>query len=123
MRMVLRSLLLSAALATVACLPACARFEPVTCHNQFTQQQEIDEGQKVALKVYQQMPVLPENDPVTQYVRHIGERLLAAAPLTPGLARQWPFSFHVVASSEVNAFALPGGSTFVNLGAIQAAET
>ncbi len=123
MSKLLRCLLIVTAGCLVGCAPAWARFEPVTCHNSFTQQQEIDEGQKVALKVYQQMPVLPENDPVTIYVRHIGERLLQAAPLTPGLTQQWPFSFHVVASSEVNAFALPGGATFVNLGAVQAAET
>jgi predicted Zn-dependent protease len=123
MRGWLRCMWLLAVGCMVGCTPAWARFEPVTCHNPFTQQQEIDEGQKIALKVYQQMPVLPENDPVTVYVRHIGARLMQAAPNTPGLAQQWPFSFHVVASSEVNAFALPGGATFVNLGAVQAAET
>ena len=123
MRVGLPSLLVLLVLPIVTGVPAYASFEPVTCHNPFTQQQEIDEGQKVALKVYQQMPVLPENDPVSIYLRQVGARLVAAAPLTPGLTRQWPFSFHVVASSEINAFALPGGSMFVDLGAIQAAET
>lgn len=123
MRVRWRRILLCVCLSGLTAAPAFARFEPVTCHNPFTQQEEVDEGQKVALKVYQHMPVLPENDPVTVYVRAIGKRLLNAAPSTPGLTQQWPFSFHVVASSEVNAFSLPGGATFVNLGAIQAAET
>lgn len=96
---------------------------PNTCRNHYTQQQEIQLGDKVVQQVYQTMPVLPDSDPVAQYVRRLGAQLVAAAPLTPGLERQWPFNIHVVASSEINAFALPGGSMFVNLGAIQAAET
>ncbi len=112
-----------ALLALVISAPAYAQFEPVTCHNSFTQQQEIDEGNKVVAGVYKQMPVLPDSDPIAQYVRQLGARLAAVAPVTPGLTQQWPFRFHVVDSEEVNAFALPGGTMFVNLGAIQAAET
>ena len=100
-----------------------AQFQTVTCKNAFTRQQEIAEGDKVVAEVYRTMPVLPDSDPVTQFVQRLGARLVAAAPLTPGLDQQWPFNFHVVASDEINAFALPGGTMFVNLGAIQAAET
>src|SRR5580658_7121738 len=103
--------------------PACAQFKPVTCKNSFTQQEEIQAGDKVVAEVYKQVPVLPDSDPITRYVRQLGARLVAVAPLTPGLTQQWPFRFHVVASEEINAFALPGGTMFVNLGAIQAAET
>ncbi len=103
--------------------PACAQFQPVTCKNSFTQQQEIQAGNKVVAEVYRQTPVLPDSDPVARYIQQLGARLVAIAPLTPGLAQQWPFRFHVVASEDINAFALPGGTMFVNLGAIQAAET
>lgn len=96
---------------------------PPVCHNSYSQQQEVELGDKVVREVYRTQPVLPDSDPVAQYVRQLGARLVAAAPLTPGLERQWPFDFHVVASSEINAFALPGGTMFVNLGAIQAAQT
>lgn len=96
---------------------------PHTCKNPYTQQQEIDLGNKVVQQVYQTMPVLPDSDPVAQYIRQLGARLVSVAPETPGLERPWPFNFHVVASSEINAFALPGGTMFVNLGAIQAAQT
>ena len=112
-------LLLVAACST----PAFARFEPVTCKNSFTPAQEIAEGDKVALTVYRQQPVLPENDPITQYVQQLGAKLVRYAPLAPGVTRQWPFTFHVVDSEEINAFALPGGSIFVNLGTVQAADT
>lgn len=120
---VVRSILIASVLAATAGAPAWASFEPVTCKNSFTVPQEIAEGNKVAGQVYQQMPVLPENDPVTRYVQQLGAKLAANAPPTPGTNQRWPFNFHVVASGDINAFALPGGSIFVNLGTVQAAET
>ena len=102
-----------------SCVPAWARYQPPpACKNPFTVEQEIGEGNKVAAQVYQQMPVLPDNDPVTRYVQQLGAHLVAHAP-----GYKWPFNFHVVASSDINAFALPGGSMFINLGTIQAAQT
>ena len=102
-----------------ACAPAWATYNPPPpCNNPFTPQQEVTEGAKVAAQVYQQMPVLPENDPVSRYVSQLGAHLASHAP---GL--KWPYSFHVVASPDVNAFALPGGAIFVNLGTVQAAQT
>jgi len=75
-------------------------------------QQEL--GMKVAQQVYVQMPVLPDSSPETQYVRQLGQKLVATIP--PQYS--WPFEFHVVAQSEINAFALPGGPMFVNIGTI-----
>ena len=118
----LRRALLTFALLSPG-LPALAQFQPVTCKNAYTRDGEIAEGGKVVAQVYQTMPVLPDSDPVSRFVQGVGARLVAVAPQTPGLEQQWPFRFHVVASSEINAFALPGGTMFVNLGAVQAAET
>ena len=36
--------------------------------------------------------------------------------------RSWPYQFHVIPAADINAFALPGGPIFVNLGTIQAAD-
>ena len=105
-------------LSCVGTAPAWARFQPVTCKNAFTVEQEQAEGSKVAAQVYQQMPVLPESDPVSRYIQRLGAKLVAQAP-----GYKWQYNFHVVASEDINAFALPGGSIFVNLGTIQAAET
>ena len=105
-------------------LPVAAQiYQPTTCRNAFTPQQEIAEGDKVVAEVYKQMPVLPDSDPVSRYIQQLGARLAAVAPPTPGVNVRWPFRFHVVASEDINAFALPGGTMFVNLGAIRAAET
>jgi len=74
-------------------------------------------GQHAAAQVYQQMPVLPDNSLETQYVRQLGQKLVATIPQE----YSWPFEFHVVAQKEINAFALPGGPMFVNIGTITAA--
>ncbi|WP_254062191.1 M48 family metallopeptidase [Acidobacterium sp. S8] len=106
-------------LTTVLAVPAHARFvQPAPCKNSFTQDREIAEGKKAAALVYKEMPVLPDSSPVTQYVQQLGAKLVQFAP-----GYQWPFSFHVVNQADINAFALPGGPIFVNLGTIQAAET
>ncbi len=75
-------------------------------------------GLQAAAQVYQQMPVLPDSSPQTQYIRQLGQKLVATIPSQ----YSWPFEFHVLAQKEVNAFALPGGPMFVNLGTITAAS-
>lgn len=95
-----------------------ARYEPQPCRNAFTPEREIQEGQKAKAEVYKTMPVLPDSNPVAQYVQRLGAKLVQYAP-----GDKWPYEFHVVNQAEINAFALPGGPIFVNLGTIQAAET
>ena len=74
-------------------------------------------GLQAAAQVYQQMPVLPDSSPETQYIRQLGHKLVSTIPSQ----YSWPFEFHVVAQKEINAFALPGGPMFVNIGTITAA--
>jgi beta-barrel assembly-enhancing protease len=80
------------------------------------QQQQL--GLQAATEVYKQMPVLPDNTSETQYIRRLGQRLAATIPAE----KSWPFEFHVIQQKEINAFALPGGEMFVNIGTITAAE-
>jgi Zn-dependent protease with chaperone function len=94
-----------------------ARVEPTRGFNIFSQGEEVQLGKQNASEVMKQLPVLPDSDPVVQYVQHLGSRLTARAP-----GYQWPYNFHVVNVKEINAFALPGGPIFVNLGTIQAAD-
>ena len=75
-------------------------------------------GMQAAGEVYKQMPVLPDSSPETKYIRHLGEKLVATIPAQ----YSWPFEFHVVQQKEINAFALPGGQMFVNVGTITAAK-
>jgi Zn-dependent protease with chaperone function len=76
-------------------------------------------GMEAAGQVFQQMPVLPDDSPESIYVRQLGQKLTATIPE----ATSWPFEFHVVPQKEINAFALPGGQMFINLGTLTSART
>jgi Zn-dependent protease with chaperone function len=112
-----RLVALTLALALVAPQLALARYQPTTGRNAFTEEQEIDIGKQAAAEVYKKYPVLPDSDPLTRYVQRLGNRLAANAP-----GYKWPYNFHVVNQKEINAFALPGGPMFINVGTIQAAD-
>ena len=95
-----------------------ARYKPTSGSvGGVTYEQEIQMGQQAAQQVRQQLPVLPDSSPITQYVQRLGQDLAAHAP-----GYRWPFNFHVVNQKDINAFALPGGPIFVNLGTIRAAD-
>ena len=94
-----------------------ARVQPTHGFDLFSSQEEIQAGQQAASQVSQQLPLLPDDDPTTKYVQRLGQRLAEHAP-----GEKWPYNFHVVNQKEINAFALPGGAIFVNLGTIQAAD-
>ena len=94
------------------------RFELQQVNNSISPEQEIELGRQAAQEVERQLPLLPESSPITRYVQQLGHTL---ADHAPGEIR-WPFSFHVVNQKEINAFALPGGPIFINLGTIQAAD-
>src|SRR5207302_471611 len=94
-----------------------ARVQPSRGFDMFSSQEEVQAGQQASQQVRKQLPVLPDSSPVTQYVQRLGAELAARAP-----GEKWPYSFHVVNQKEINAFALPGGPVYVNLGTIQAAD-
>ena len=83
-----------------------------------TKEEQQQLGLQVMGEVYKQMPVLPDSSPETQYVQQLGRKLVATIPAQ----YSWPFQFHVIPQKEINAFALPGGPMFVNVGAIAAAD-
>jgi predicted Zn-dependent protease len=82
-----------------------------------SKQQQEQLGQQTAAEVYSQMPVLPDSSAETQYVQQLGRKLVSGIPPETS----WPYQFHVVPQKEINAFALPGGPIFVNIGTVTAA--
>jgi Zn-dependent protease with chaperone function len=102
-------------LLLVPCVPA--RVTPTHGLDLFSAQEEVQAGQEAAAQVPKQLPVLPDSDPLAQYVSRLGHKLAEHAP-----GEKWPYNFHVVNQKEINAFALPGGPIFVNVGTIQAAD-
>ena len=109
-------LLLFVSTALYAVMPAPELPDPGNPRMTRAQQREL--GLKVASQVYTQMPVLPDSSPETRYIRSLGKRLVATIPPE----HSWPFEFHVIAQKDINAFALPGGPMFVNVGTIVAAD-
>jgi len=87
-------------------------------HASMSRSQQIQLGFQAAAHVYQQMPVLSDSSLETQYIRKVGKSLVAVIPSQ----YSWPFQFHVIPQKEINAFALPGGPMFVNVGTITAAS-
>jgi predicted Zn-dependent protease len=85
--------------------------------NLFSPEQDIQLGEASAEEIMRQVVVL-RDERTEGYVQRLGERVAAGAP-----GYKFPYKFVVVASPEVNAFALPGGYVFVNEGAIEAART
>jgi predicted Zn-dependent protease len=85
--------------------------------NLFSPEQDIELGEASAEEIMRQLVVL-RDERTEAYVRRLGERLAAKAP-----GYRFPYKFVVVASPEVNAFALPGGYVFVNEGAIRASRS
>jgi hypothetical protein len=84
--------------------------------NLFTPEQDIELGKKSAQQIAQQVPLL-RDDRITGYVQGLGKRLAAKAPGFP-----FTYQFAVIATKEINAFALPGGYIFVNAGTLAAAK-
>lgn len=94
------------------------RFQLRSGFNQYTPEQDIALGKEASKEVNRAMPVLPESNELTRYIQRLGQQLASHAPGNTN----WPFSFHVVNVKEINAFALPGGPVYINVGTIRAAD-
>ena len=86
--------------------------------NFFSPQEDVKVGKQNAAEVDKQMPILHDAE-VERYVNDLGRRLSA---YTPNNLPDYAWQFKVVNTSDINAFALPGGFIYVNRGTIEAAE-
>src|SRR5690348_617501 len=79
-------------------------------------QQEVELGTQYSQQINAQLPIVQDPE-VNRYINVLGDsiaRLTARGDL--------PWQFFVVNSSEVNAFAVPGGFIYVNRGLIERAR-
>ena len=81
---------------------------------------DIRLGQQLQKEVESEVTLL-RLSALTQLVNSIGQRLQESAP-DPAF-RLFPYSFRVVDSPEVNAFALPGGPIYINSALIELCDT
>jgi len=84
--------------------------------NIFEVKDDIELGKQSSEKLLEQVTLI-NDDEITGYISKLGKRLTTAAP-----GYEYPYEFRVIASKDINAFALPGGYVFVNAGAILAAK-
>jgi Zn-dependent protease with chaperone function len=86
--------------------------------NLFSPQQDVEVGKENSAQIDKQLPLV--NDPeALRYVNNLGKKLASYAPNNNS---EYAWQFKIVNSTEINAFALPGGFIYVNRGAIEAAE-
>jgi predicted Zn-dependent protease len=76
-------------------------------------------GEQAASQLRKQSKVLPSTYPKVRLLRRIGRRILNTFPAN----EPWHYSFDVIESKEVNAFALPGGPTFFYTGLLNKMHT
>lgn len=80
-------------------------------------EQEVRIGSQINELLLEQQYQPYENPQVNQYVQQVGERLVAQSD-----RRDIPYTFQVVESDQINAFAIPGGYIYVTTGLLRAAD-
>ena len=113
--LLITTLTLSTALANVD--PKKGRITENPKAGNYTFDQEIQLGRQAVPEIEKQLPILPADHPTSKYINALGQKLAAKAP-----GYKFPYSFRVVNQKEINAFALPGGPIYMNVGTIQAAS-
>src|SRR6185369_17026110 len=88
--------------------------------NPYNESKDVELGRQAARQAEQQLPLLNDRE-VRDYVERVGQRLAEAIPREFQHA-QFQYIFKVVDTRDLNAFALPGGFTYVNRGLIEAAK-
>ncbi len=81
-----------------------------------TIQEERELGEKVLQEVRKVFPMAQDPGP-REYVTRIGKRILATMEPQP-----FDYEFYVLNTSDINAFAVPGGKVFMNSGLITTVE-
>ena len=79
-------------------------------------QQEVQMGTEYAQQINAQLPIIKDPE-VVRYINVLGDSI---AKLADDRSLDW--QFFVVNSSEVNAFAVPGGYVYVNRGLVERAQ-
>jgi hypothetical protein len=87
-------------------------------YNFYSPQEDAQLGKESSAVINKQLPLLTNTEPL-DYLNSLGKQLLAFAPNNHP---EYAWQFRIVNSTEINAFALPGGYIYVNRGVFDAAE-
>ncbi len=103
-------------MAAVVALPALPTTAGAQLFGGVSQEQEIELGREAATLMEQDLRLL-EDQTVGDYINGLGQALVARSGRS-----DLPYTFTVVDTGEINAFALPGGFIYVHRGLIEAAD-
>lgn len=81
---------------------------------------QVKLGKQAAQQVRQKYKVLPASDPRVKLLRSVGAKILGTVDDSK---EPWEYSFDVIDSKEVNAFAFPGGPVFFFTGLLNRTKT
>ncbi len=84
---------------------------------------QIELGQRAAASLREEEKVLPDSDPRVQELRKLGRLLVSLIPESEREKTGFQYTFDVIDSEEVNAFALPGGPIFFYTGLLDELTT
>ncbi|MGQ0721195.1 MAG: M48 family metallopeptidase [Candidatus Eiseniibacteriota bacterium] len=102
-----------APLAAGVLLAGCAAVSQL---NIVSEQQELEMGAQFAAELEKELTFINDKS-VVGYIDSLGQKIAAVSQRS-----NIPYTFRVVDTDEVNAFAVPGGYLYVNRGLIEAAE-
>ncbi len=80
-------------------------------------EEEVEIGKQINQRLLSEQYELYNNDRTQKYVDNIGQKLVANSD-----SRDIPYTFQVVVSDAVNAFATPGGYVYVTTGLLEEAD-
>ncbi|MCZ2155725.1 MAG: M48 family metallopeptidase [Bryobacterales bacterium] len=110
------TLVLSAALVLQPAVSLAQTKIPKPGFNFFSKDQDIQLGKEAAAQVDREMPIL-HNAELDAWLRKLAEPLISQPE-----AGGYPFQFHWVNDDSINAFALPGGPVYMNIGVLKNAD-
>ena len=85
--------------------------------------EQIKAGAEYAAEIRKKEKILPDNDPRVILLRQVGQQILDTRTAAEKTNEPWKFTFDVIDSKEVNAFAVPGGPVFFFTGLIDKFQT
>lgn len=85
--------------------------------NLLSEQDELAMGAQFAAELQKELRFI-EDPEIVGYINDLGQSLVRVSQRS-----NIPYTFHVVDTQDVNAFALPGGYLYVNRGLIETADT
>ena len=85
--------------------------------NFFSDQEEADLGEQFAREIEKDLDINDDAD-LNSYVQELGQLLVSHSK-----RHNITYTFKIVNSEEVNAFAIPGGHVYINVGLLRMSET